>query len=97
MSIYLNANLAWQLCGIFCNALTYMYVRRQDFFQGETNCGDLLERFWFSSAGVGVYVADDVPLHTSFNDDDSAGLFVLKADYDGSEYRNLDGVLPVLR
>ena len=68
----------------------------QDFFQGETNCGDLLERFWFSSTGVGIHVDDDVALHTSFNHNDD-GLFVLKADYNDSEYRDLDDKLPELR
>ena len=68
----------------------------QDFFHFDGGCGSIVERFWFNSAGVGIHVDDDVPLHVSFNQNND-GRFVLKADYDKSEYRNLDGKLPQLK
>ncbi len=54
--------------------------------------GAVLERYWFSSAGVAFYVQEDVPLHVS-NDKSK---FCLKADYEHSPFPNPDNHLPNL-
>ncbi|XP_076472293.1 myogenesis-regulating glycosidase-like [Babylonia areolata] len=60
--------------------------------------GDVLERFFVSSNGFGVYVHPEVPLHLSFNQSGD-GLLCLAAKYDrrGYPYHNPSNSLPVLR
>ena len=78
------------------NTNDYTVRSDQDFFHIDGGCGSIVERFWFNSAGVGIHVDEEVPLHTSFNLNDDARL-LLKADFSNSEYRNVDGKLPQLR
>lgn len=43
--------------------------------------GAVLERYWISSSGVGIYVQPDTPLHVSFNDN-SNGLLCLRSSFE---------------
>ena len=55
--------------------------------------GSPLERYWLSSYGVGIKVADDVPLHHSMGNNE----LCLKADYDNSAFKNPTGAYPSLK
>ncbi len=48
--------------------------------------GAILDRYWVSSTGVGIFVEESVPLHVSINET----LLCLKSEYDNSPYANPD-------
>ncbi len=54
--------------------------------------GAVLDRYWVSSAGVGIFVEDSVPLHVSID----RTQLCFKADYDNSPYANPGKVKPTL-
>ena len=58
--------------------------------------GNMVERFWLSSKGVGIYIHDDVPLHLSWNHKQNGGMCV-KANYEGDMYSTRNNKLPVLK
>ena len=55
--------------------------------------GSVLERYWFSNRGVGIFVNESVPLYVRGNTRE----FCLIANYDGVHYRNWDDQLPFLK
>ncbi|XP_069122096.1 myogenesis-regulating glycosidase-like [Argopecten irradians] len=57
--------------------------------------GNVVDRFWINSIGVGIVVNSEVPLFVSINESKS-NLLCLSADYTNSPYPNPDGKTPVL-
>ena len=55
-----------------------------DIIQDREAYGSVLERYWLSSKGVGVYVDDSVPLHVSVNKEQ----LCFKAQYEDSPYKS---------
>ncbi|CAD5122899.1 unnamed protein product [Dimorphilus gyrociliatus] len=49
--------------------------------------GGVLERYWISSKGAGIYVQPDIPLHVGFNDN-SNGLLCLKSSFEAPYLRD---------
>ena len=57
--------------------------------------GSVLERYWFTSLGVGIFVENDVPLYLRGDREGTSLCFIAK--YKGEIYRNQDtGTQPVL-
>lgn len=72
-----------------------MQAEQGAYVPGSIHHGSVIERYWLSSRGIGLYVHHDVPLHVGWNDDGDQQLCI-KADYSDSPYPNPDGDLPVL-
>ncbi|XP_052820178.1 myogenesis-regulating glycosidase-like [Mya arenaria] len=58
--------------------------------------GNILERYFVSSKGVGVYVDNDVPLYFSLNSPQN-GLMCFSAKYEPYPYFNEDNIFPRLK
>ncbi|XP_078575219.1 LOW QUALITY PROTEIN: myogenesis-regulating glycosidase-like [Branchiostoma floridae x Branchiostoma japonicum] len=67
-----------------------------DMYASSEEWGSVMERYWLSSDGVGVTVAETVPLHVSVNHMND-GKLCLKAAYKDSPYQNLNKVRPKLQ
>ncbi|XP_067660897.1 myogenesis-regulating glycosidase-like [Haliotis asinina] len=63
---------------------------------GKEVFGPVLERYWFSSKGVGIYVDNSVPLHVSINENNDNKM-CFKASYISNHYQNPENLPPVLR
>ena len=64
-----------------------------DIYQGDI--GDVLERYFFSSKGTGIFVDDEVPLYYSMNEPN--GFMCYSAKYEMTSYQNFDNKYPVLK
>ncbi|XP_070536046.1 myogenesis-regulating glycosidase-like [Ptychodera flava] len=66
-----------------------------DMFARPTDYGSVLERYWLSSQGVGIFVDGDVPLFASLNSDNDNKV-CYQATYENSPYPNPDGKAPFM-
>ncbi|CAG5129966.1 unnamed protein product [Candidula unifasciata] len=66
-----------------------------DFGVHKVELGNVLERLFFSSSGVGIMVSQDSPLYLSFNQHRD-GQICLAGAYDGAHYSSYFGKPPVL-
>ncbi|XP_066299606.1 myogenesis-regulating glycosidase-like [Branchiostoma lanceolatum] len=66
-----------------------------DMYASLEEWGSVMERYWLSSEGVGVTVAETVPLHVSVNHMND-GQLCFKAAYKDSPYQNINKVRPKL-
>ena len=57
--------------------------------------GDVLERYFFSSKGTGIYIDDEVPFYLSMNR--PKGLMCFSAKYENVGYNNFDHKYPILK
>lgn len=64
-----------------------------DSYVGEI--GGVLERYFFSSSGVGIFIDHEVPLYFSLNQPEE-GLMCFTAKYEKYPYFNIKSALPVL-
>ncbi|XP_078574160.1 myogenesis-regulating glycosidase-like [Branchiostoma floridae x Branchiostoma japonicum] len=66
-----------------------------DMYQSLEEWGSVMERYWVNSEGVGVTVAETVPLHVSVNYMNN-GKLCFKAAYKDSPYQNVNNIRPKL-
>lgn len=57
--------------------------------------GDVLERYFFSSKGTGIYIDSEIPFYFSMNDKE--GMLCFSAKYEDFTYNNYDNRYPVLK
>ncbi|XP_077993185.1 myogenesis-regulating glycosidase-like [Glandiceps talaboti] len=67
-----------------------------DMYARSTDYGSVLERYWLSSQGVGIFVDGDVPLFASLNDNNDNQVCYL-ATYEDSPYPNPEKRNPFMR
>ncbi|XP_006820508.1 myogenesis-regulating glycosidase-like [Saccoglossus kowalevskii] len=67
-----------------------------DMLANPTDYGSVLERYWLSSQGVGIFVEEDVPLFASLNYQNDSKL-CYKAKYEESAYPNRDKNPPFMK